>query len=202
MNMRILIVRCVGHATRIITPFFLFLTACASTAAPDTIEIKPALPPARTATIPEPTTIPKPTTSRTPAPSPTSSCPLQGTLALLKREIAYDSFALHYNVVGDFDSFVVWFVDPDLDPFASGDALQANLETAIRHAAQVSVQLAQASPCVVQLANLINPIVVDHNYNGWYSGGIDPDEIPLENKLNDESISMVVSRFQTGYRRS
>jgi hypothetical protein len=160
------------------------------TAAPPTPII--TLVPTREPTLP-PTLTPPPPATVTPLP-----CPVNPFLKSLKPLIAYAEFDLTYNVILNNRALNIWFVEPKIDPNASGDQIAKNASLAQVSAAAVSAKLATGdAKCLSAMVSVINPTVVDRNYNGWFSGIIKLSDavanLPPENK---------VSAFTASYLRT
>jgi len=140
----------------------------------------------------EPTLIP--TLTPPPPATATPSCPVNPFLKSLKPLIAYTEFDLTYNVILNNRALNIWFVEPKIDPNASGDQIAKNVSLAQLSAATVSAKLATGdAKCLGSMVSVINPIVVDRNYNGWFSGTIKLSDaranVPLENKVNAFTVS-------------
>jgi hypothetical protein len=156
------------------------------TAAPPTPII--TLVPTREPTLP-PTLTPPPPATATPLP-----CPVNPFLKSLKPLIAYVEFDLTYNVILNNRALNIWFVEPKIDPNASGDQIAKNASLAQVSAAAVSAKLATGdAKCLSAMVSVINPIVVDRNYNGWFSGIIKLSDasanVPPENKVSAFAVS-------------
>jgi hypothetical protein len=122
-------------------------------------------------------------------------------LAKLRPVITLGEFELVYNISTGFSTLIVWFVDPDLDPGASGDEIAQNASLAMRHAAELSHQLNAADPCLQELSAAINPVVVDREYNGWFAGLITPSTLPGDTKLTDAQLAELTGAFEISYLR-
>jgi hypothetical protein len=135
-------------------------------------------------------------------PTATPSCDLTETIRAVKAAIPYKESAVHFTNIAGTASLGVWIVDPDLNPNPPAEKLPAELEKAKFHAALVSAQVKAASPCAGKLFGVINPIVVDKKYQGWFSGQIRPIYLPDGPEFSDSQISNAVDMFQVGYFRS
>jgi hypothetical protein len=180
----------------------LCLTSCSSLApSPTPTQTQP---PTKTPT-PSPTAtktpVPTPTLTPTPEPTPTSSCNPDEVLANLKALIPYEEFAVHHNIIGGLHTLAVWFVDPQLDPLAGGEVIGGNLDLAFVDAIQLSHLLNLEDPCIEVLFDVINPIVVDGAYNGWFSGMIEPSSLPREANLSERDIDQMEAAYTVGYLR-
>jgi hypothetical protein len=180
----------------------LCLTSCSSLApSPTPTQTQP---PTKTPT-PSPTAtktpIPTPTLTPTPEPSPTASCDPDEVLANLKALIPYEEFAVHHNIIGGLHTLAVWFVDPHLDPLASGGEIGENLDLAFVDAVQLSHQLNLEETCIGVLFDVINPIVVDGACNGWFSGIIVPSSLPREANLSEHDMDQMAAEYTIGYLR-
>ena len=161
------------------------------------------VPPTATATH-TPTPVPPtatPTHTPTETVSPALDCDIDQVLPKLRSVVALSEFDLVYNSIDGFASFALWFVDPDLDLDVSGDEIEENSTLAIRHAATLSHQLHNADPCVQELADAINPVVVDRKYNGWFAGLIAPSSLPGDTSLTDEQLAEIAGDFEITYLR-
>lgn len=115
-------------------------------------------------------------------------------LKSLKSLIAYTEFDLTYNVILNNRALTIWFVEPKIDPNAVGDQIAKNVSLAQLSAAAVSAKLATGdAKCLGSMVSVINPIVVDRNYNGWFSGTIKLSDantnVSPENKVNAFTVS-------------
>jgi hypothetical protein len=193
-------------------PGIIFLSACGAFQSP-TPSITPSPTATETLTItptvtftPSPTTtetiIPTATSTPTPSLTPTLAltCHTDEILKKLKSKITYDEFTLLYNEQNGKSTLVFWFVDPEIDPGATGDKIIENANRAIQAGVKVSLQLKSADGCVSGL-DLINPIVVDKNYNGWYSGQIAPRDLPDEEPSNPQQLDDLGKLFEVGFLR-
>lgn len=136
-----------------------------------------------------PTSTLAPTLTPTPRPSATPSCEVNQVLARLKSIHTYDEIVINYQVVRAAERVSllnVWFVDPEIDPQASGAKLKESAVLAVRHTAALAHQHATADPCVSTMAAIINPFAVDRNYNGWFSGNIPPSALPASDTLTEQ----------------
>lgn len=51
------------------------------------------------------------------------------------------------------------------------------------------------------LFDLINPIVVDRDYNGWFIGGIPPSSLPRRSSLTENDSEQVGDEIAVSYQR-
>jgi hypothetical protein len=149
----------------------------------------------------------EPTKTITPIPSATNtpSCDAEGLIAEIKSSITYEEYVVTYNILqiqGRMASLVIWFVDPEIDPSARGIEIEQNSELARKHAAIISNQINVENYCVASLFDVINPIVVDSNYNGWFSGEIKPSKLIDEIEPSTEQIIKIENEFKIGYLRT
>lgn len=134
--------------------------------------------------------------------SPTpSDCSRDQVLARLKADFPYREFALIYNSLQGLDILSVWFVDPEINPEAQDADLAPNAILALRHVATLSHRLGRKDPCIGRLFTTINPIVVDSNYNGWFSGNIRPADLPGADDLTEAQIEALEDAFEIAYWR-
>jgi len=182
--------------------FSLIVQSCSLVTPPSNIPPGPSLPPAWTPTFsPLPPTAQSAAT-RAPAPSPKPACDLSTTLSTVKASIPYDQYSVHFVDLAGTASLVVWYVDPDLEPFPSSPQLQIQLEEAKLRAAELSATVNAASPCSPKLFDVINPIVVDRHYQGWLSAQILPADLPRQERFTPEDLSLASHLFQVSYLRT
>lgn len=145
-----------------------------------------------------PTATLKPTSTLEPTHTPLA-CDADSLLITLKTSLPFDEFAVRHNEIGGTHSLVVWFVDPELNPVPAGEEIQTNQDLSMTHAAELSQQIRVQFPCVTDLFDEINPIVVDQKYTGWFSGRIDPAIILDKEALTSAEIDQLVDEFTVGY---
>lgn len=118
-----------------------------------------------------------------------SACDHDNVLLNLKSVPKYSEFEIGFNVVNDISTLFVWFVDPAINQNATADSVFDNFVIAADDAVALSIELLKSSDCVDELFTYVNPIVVDQNYNGWFSANI-----PIS-ALNE----YIAGRKDTGY---
>jgi hypothetical protein len=143
----------------------------------------------------------EPTALSQPNPTAASACDANQVLKKLKAEVAYEQFVLTYNIVKGDSYLAIWFVDPTLDPSAGLDAVHSYSDLAFRQAAVTAAWLNVAEPCVGGLFTEINPIVVDRNYNGWFSGDIATSTLPTTAQLSDQQVQQIRDGFKVMFLR-
>jgi len=178
------------------------LSGCTMSSSQEAIPAAPTLPPVWTASpSPQPPTA-APSSTPTQRPSPTPSCDLQEAIHLVKETVQYEENAVHFLDIAGTASLAVWYVDPELTPRPSAEVLAAQLEQAKLRAVEVAARANAASPCVSQLFDVINPIVVDSQYQGWFSGQLAPRYIPSPDDLSSEELASAAGSFRVGYERT
>jgi hypothetical protein len=129
-----------------------------------------------------PTSIPtlsEPTkTQPTTATTKVTSCSVDIVVEKLKSIIPYDEFTLSYMTINGEQELYFWIVDPKLNPEAKKEELEDNFELAVLDSIELAYNLKKSNDCVSELFKAINPVVVDKNHNGWFSGLIDVEAIP------------------------
>lgn len=149
-------------------------------------------------------TITNPTVSPTgPAPTETlyEKCKPDRVITRLQEKIPYEEFELYYyNYQGD-EFLVLWVVDPTIDPEAKGEMVGQNANLAFQHAASLSQIISYYDNCVTARFNVINTIVVDKKYNGWFAGIVSPFDIVVTNHPNDAQIESTMKQFTISYLR-
>lgn len=175
------------------------LTATAMVAQAQTETGAPTKTPTLTST---PTATPTRTPTPTPRPTSTPSCDLDAILRAVKAAIPYEEYVVQFNNIGGTASLLIWYVDPELEPYPSAEKLQEELKGAIYRAALLSTQVKEVSSCTKKLFDVINPVVVDKKYQGWFSGQLRPTDLIGGPEYTEEEISYAADAFQVGYLRT
>lgn len=180
----------------------------AATSTPLVPTIIHTLTPSVTSTLtlaPTVTVKPSLTSTKSPAatqkPSSTPSCSRDLVLAQLKETIPYTEFAVFYNSLNGLNYLNVWFVDQGIKPDASDLDMEQNAFLALRHAAILSQEIRKENQCIDELFSYINPIVVDSNYNGWFSGTIRPVDLRRVENVTEPQIEDLYDDFEIIYWR-
>jgi hypothetical protein len=129
------------------------------------------------------------------------SCEADDVVDALRSTLGYDEATLTHSVLYETHYLNLWFVDPVLDPSAAGDSVAANTSQALLDAIEAAHALRTASPCVPQLWDGINVVVVDRSYNDWLSGNIAPKDLPDRASLSKGDLKKLGEVFQAGYMR-
>ena len=143
-----------------------------------------------------------PATVPPPSPTPSAACDADRVLKRLKSAMPYEQSVITYNIVKGDTYLAIWFVDPDIDPAAGADTVGANSDLAIRQAAATAAWLNAADACVGQLFTVINPIVVDRNYNGWFSGDVALSVLPATTQPTDQQVEQIRNSFSVSFLRN
>ena len=152
---------------------------------------------------PVPTNTPILTATPTPMPTstPTPVCEFSNDfLKQLKTKIPYDQFTLHYLIFPQDKFLTIWYVDPEIDVLASEDTFGEEMNGVLTRATEIAILLRNADPCVDELVSIINPVVVDTNFLGWFSGWINPRVIPTGPTITPEDIGSAMSYFEIDYQ--
>jgi hypothetical protein len=151
-------------------------------------------------------TPPADTASPDEAPSPQGpefiDCEPDDLVDALQASVPYEEFSLSQNVIEEVRNLNLWFVDPSLDPLAQGDDVAGNTALARFHAARVSHTLEQEDECIAVIFTGLTSIVVDRDYNVWFSGQISPDILPQAADPSDDDLEAAGERFVVGYART
>ncbi len=145
---------------------------------------------------------PTPTVVPTMGLAPQTGCVADEVLAVLKPLVPYAQASVSHHFLSGVHNLTVWFVDPDLDPLATGDQIAENADEALWHAAQLSQRLFAADECVPILFEGITTIVVDRDYNQWFLGQVPTNRLSGSPDPTDEEIQQARQAFTQGYLRS
>ena len=181
------------HAKLLALILALALSGCASSAGPS-----PSVAAATTTPTHAPISTP---TASSPMPD-IADCDPDEIVTSLQSVVPYAEFSLSQNVIDDVRNLNLWFVDPALDPLGDGDGLAGNLALARFHLASVSHRLKQASECVSLLFTGLTGIVVDRDYNVWFSGQVSPANLPQSSNPSEGDLEAAGDRFVVGYART
>lgn len=84
-----------------------------------------------------------------------------------------------------------WFVDPEIDSAATGQALLDNLAIAITDGVRLAMQMHSFGyPCLAQVFGAVYVIAIDSNRNGWFSGAVPVERLP---RASDPTIDQIQS---------
>jgi hypothetical protein len=120
----------------------------------------------------------------------------------IKANFPYDEFEVSYHTIENLKSLDLWYMDPEIDLGATGDEIDQNAALAMRNAAFASQQLVKIDCCVAPLFDFVNPIVVDSNYNGWFSAQVDTNILTDSDKPGEDELSAIEASFEVGYYRT
>lgn len=166
-----------------------------------TITPTPSPTPTLTPTVTLTPTLP-PTYTPTPTNTPALSCNADQTLKTLKSKIKQDEFVILHNKIYGVSILAIWFVEPAINPLAKESEINANTQLAIRRALTLSQELKASDSCVSALFDTISAIVVDKNYNGWFSGEIKITDLPATMQTDEQQVDAIAKLYQVGYLRS
>jgi len=160
----------------------------------------PTMTPTFTPTI---TSTPTPLPTNTPVPTNTqlADCDADQTIANLKPKVAYQQSVVIHNKFKGGSFLVVWFVDPTINATPQESEISENDTRAMRDGLLLSQQLNAADGCVSRLFDAINPIVVDKNYNGWFSGRIKTSDLPATTQTDDDELDEIAKSYEISYLR-
>jgi hypothetical protein len=148
------------------------------------------------------TTTTGPSLTQAAASTTTTSCDPATFLMNLKSAVPYTQVSLSHNVVQDVHYLNLWIVDPDLDPLAKGQAIADNQVAGRTVAARMGIALTMANPCVAKTFGRMLIIVVDKDYNAWYSGDVAPKDATVSGEVTYASLVAVSKAFTDSYARS
>jgi len=134
--------------------------------------------------------------------APDTGCIADEVLAVLKPLVPYTQASVSHSTLLDVHNLTVWFVDPDLDPLASGERIAEEADQALWHAARLAQRLLAADDCVPILFEGITAIVVDRDYNQWFMGQILTSSVSGSFDPTDEEIEQARQAFTQSYVRS
>ncbi len=78
----------------------------------------------------------------------------------------------------DLQQIALIIVDPDIPLVTSDTQLPAYVDMAFRDALEVTLQLVNSNPCIEELFNVVDAVVVDQWHNGWVSVQWKVEDIP------------------------
>jgi len=141
----------------------------------------------------------------TPAPLPTNTelppCDADQTIRNLKSKIPYSESVVLYNKMYRTSLLVLWFVDPEINPTSQESEVTKNAKLAIRDAILQSQRLNAEDGCVSRLFDEIYVIIVDKNYNGWFSGQIRIADLPATVPADEKQLDEIAKAYRTTYLR-
>ena len=111
---------------------------------------------------------PTPTPSPSPTPTPSPACSAALVLTQVRPLLAGQDFEAHYLTIGDRLTLSVWLVDPEIDPATPKSGLAAAGRMAAQRGLSVSYEIVDQIPCVRQIFDQVNPMIVDARFQHWY----------------------------------
>lgn len=129
-------------------------------------------------------------------------CGADESLVALRAAMPYREATLSYNSVEGVRNLNIWFVEPALNPDASGEEVGRNAALAVHRSAELAHTLKVADPCVDEVFDGLSLIAVDSDYNAWYIGGIVPSSLPEGATLSEADREQVEQSFNLGYKRA
>lgn len=109
------------------------------------------------------------------------------------------TFEAHYTSINNELILSFWLVDTELDPATSVDNIAETSTQAFIHGAMIAHQIAYQNPCVKELFDGINPMIVDRDYNGWYIDIIPMRALPLIENPSAEVLIASIERSGMEY---
>ncbi|MEN6435937.1 MAG: hypothetical protein ABFD58_08980 [Anaerolineaceae bacterium] len=165
------------------------LTSClVVTESTPTVTSIPTDTPVPTST-PLPTNTPSPTITLTQ--TATQDCSVGNTIENLRRIIPYETYYLSYYSFMGVRFLLYWMVDPAIDPMASTVELKNNFNLGVKHSMELAQKMIREDACIPYLFDVVNPVVVDKYYNGWFSGVFNIKDIPLS-ELTESDITKLM----------
>lgn len=129
--------------------------------------------------------------------TPIPGCPADDLIERLNPLVPYDTFTLGYNRYYGANLLFFWIMDPNLSPTASEAELETYFDQAVRDAIELAHILNQADPCIAADFDYFNPVVVDSNYNGWFSGLLAVNALPDSAELTEADIANAKQAIMT-----
>ena len=143
----------------------------------------------------------EPTAVVPPTSPPVLDCQVDSIVARARDAVPYAEFSVLTNRVLDFSFLNIWFVDTSLDPLASGSAIDDNVSVAEDHAIQLAHQLLAGDYCIADEFDVMNPIVVDRDYNGWLSVNFEAQTLAQHEVLDGIIMESIKREMAVGYAR-
>jgi hypothetical protein len=144
-----------------------------------------------------------PQETNTPPAQAASSCDHAQTLDEVRAALPVNELAVNYNVSRGITSLVIWSVNPEITVPMTEAMISEGIDQAWLHAGRMAIAAVEASSCVRELFDVIDAIVVDSNYAGWFSGQVRTADIPANatsDEINDPFL-MVLDSFNITYLR-
>lgn len=148
--------------------------------------------------LPTPTATATPTLepTNTPLPTKTPSCDPLESLERARKNIPYEQASANHKIIQGQRHLSIWYVNPTLGP---NNSLEDNQNRAILDSVALLLDLANNDPCFRDAFYFANPIVVDSQYNGWFSGQIEVDALPAVSSPSEDDLAAIADQFTVGY---
>jgi hypothetical protein len=129
-----------------------------------------------------------------PADTTSLPCDTKDILPLVDKLLEGYTYQAHYINIAEQFVLSIWLVVPELDPYASGEDIASSQKLAFLWAAKISHMMVSRIPCVQELFDGINPMIVDKHYNIWYRGIIPIQALAVLKEPADEELLAVLER--------
>jgi hypothetical protein len=127
--------------------------------------------------------------------SPQIGCTAENVVQSLRRDFPTDEASISHHRVLDVTALEVWFVDPELDPGAIGDAIQTQAQLATDQAIMATSWILRSQSCASELFERINVTVVDRDYQLRFSGTAGFRELAAAHEPSGEHLERMVETF-------
>lgn len=135
----------------------------------------------------------------TASPTQTPVCDADLVLRQVDELLAGQIFEAHYLTINQELTLSVWLVDPKIDPSASEESLASNNRQALEWGGlTVMAQIVEQLPCVRQVFDNINPMIVDSRYQTWYIDFIPIRAFPESSHLSIDEVINILERSKAG----
>ncbi|MBN1797932.1 MAG: hypothetical protein JW822_05125 [Spirochaetales bacterium] len=131
-----------------------------------------------------------------------NECKAADILPQVDALLAGHTFESHYLIIRNQFVLSIWLVIPELDPCATKNEVAANSRLAFVKGIRICHIVASQIPCVREVFNAINPMIVDKRYNCWYRDIIPLQNLPADQSPSDEELIQAVTRRDMKYSYS
>lgn len=124
--------------------------------------------------------------------NPALPCNIRDILPQVAALLSDYTFEIHYIIIREQLVLSIWVLVPELKPDAAEQDIAANSKLALLQGARICHNIVSAIPCVQELCDGINPMIVDKNYNCWYRDIIPVQVLTMTEDPSDDELLRVI----------
>jgi hypothetical protein len=129
-------------------------------------------------------------------------CKAADILAQVDVLLADRIFESHCLIIRNQFVLSIWLVVPELDACAAKGEVEVNSRLAFVKGLRMCHTVVSGIPCVRELFDAVNPMIVDGQFNCWYRDIIPMRNLPPEENPSDDELTQYATRRNMKYSYS